>query len=79
MADQNTDADAKLKKLGHHLRLGWEKRPLDTEKNLETVRGAVKEQWQKERQEALAKPAPQSPAPDKTKGKEVEPPEPDLG
>lgn len=76
MPEQNTDAEAKLKKLGHHLRLGWEKRPVDTEKTLEAVRGAVKDQWQKERQEALAKPAPQPPAQDKNKGKDIEPPEP---
>jgi hypothetical protein len=80
MANQNTtNAEAKLTKLGQQLRLGWEKRPMDTEKNLETVRNAVKQQWQKERQETLAKPAPQAPAPDKAKGKDVEPPEPDLG
>ena len=76
MADENKDAEAKLEKLGHHLRLGWEKLPLDTDKNLKTVRAAVKEQWQKERQEALDKPSPPPPTPDKTKGKEVEPPEP---
>ncbi len=75
MPDQNTDAEAKLTKLGHHLRLGWEKQPIDTEKNLETVRGAVREQWQKERSEALAKPATPPPAQDK--GREVEPLEPD--
>jgi hypothetical protein len=34
--------------------LGWEQQPVDTEKNLTTVRGAVREQWQKEREEKLA-------------------------
>jgi len=73
MPDQNIDAEAKLKKLGHHLRLGWAKQPIDTEKNLETVRGAVREQWHKERNEALAK--PDAPSPEKAKDRQ--PPEPD--
>jgi hypothetical protein len=67
--------DAKFKKLGHHVRLGWEKQEIDTDKNIATAKGAVKEQWQKEREEAKAKPAPKPPEPDK--GKEIEPPEPD--
>ena len=29
------------------LALGWEQQPVDTEKNLTTVRGAVREQWQR--------------------------------
>jgi hypothetical protein len=75
MPDQNTDAEAKLKKLGHHLRLGWQKQQVTSEKSLETVRGAVREQWQKEREEKLAEP----PAPDATREKGREPEEPDLG
>jgi len=70
---QQATLDAKLKKLGHHVRLGWEQQPIDTEKNLATVRGAVREQWQKEREEKLAKP----PAPNLDKTKEQEPPEPE--
>jgi hypothetical protein len=70
------DLDAKFKKLGHHVRLGWEKQEIDTDKNIATAKAAVKEQWQKEREEYLAKPAP-TPEPEKTKGKEIEPPEPD--
>jgi hypothetical protein len=77
MSNQNNDAEAKLQKLGHHLRLGWDKQPMDTEKNQAIVREAVKEQWQKERTENLTKPATPSPAPEKSK--EAEPPEPDLG
>ncbi len=77
MPNQNNDAEAKLQKLGHHLRLGWEKVPLDTEKNQATVREAVKEQWQKERTENLTKPPTPPPAPDK--GKKIEPPEPEIG
>lgn len=57
--------------------MGWEKQTIDSEKNLATVRGAVREQWQKERQENLKKPAPTpEPGQDKTKGREIEPPEP---
>ena len=74
--------DAKFKKLGHQVRLGWEKQAIDTEKNLATAKGAVIEQWQQEREEARARPAPKPPEPDQTKGKGIEPPEPeepDLG
>jgi hypothetical protein len=74
-----TGLDAKFKKLGHHVRLGWEKQEIDTDKNIATAKAAVKEQWQKEREESLAKPAPTTPEPEKTKGKDIEPPEPDMG
>lgn len=67
--------DAKFKKLGHHVRLGWEKQAIDTEKNIATAKGAVREQWQKERAEAKAKPAPKPPEPNK--GKDIEPPDRD--
>ena len=73
MPDQNNDAEAKLKKLGHHLRSGWAKQQVPSEKSLETVRGAVREQWQKEREETRDKPA--APTPEKTK--ERQPPEPE--
>jgi hypothetical protein len=75
ISDQPPEAalDASFKKLGHHVRLGWEKQEIDTDKNIATAQEAVKEQWQKEREEAKAKPA----EPDTTKGKEIEPPEPD--
>jgi hypothetical protein len=53
--------------------LGWEHQPTDTGENLAIVRGAVREQWQKEREAILAKP----PAPDLGKAEEQEPPEPE--
>lgn len=65
--------DRDFKKLGHHVRLGWEKQEIDTDKNIATAKDAVREQWQKEREEAKAKPA----EPGQTKAKEIEPPEPD--
>ena len=73
--DAQADLDAKFKKLGHHVRLGWEKAEIDTDKNIATAKGAVKEQWQKEREEAKTKPAPTEP--DRAKDKEIEPPEPE--
>ena len=53
MADDNSDAEAKLKKLGEHIWHQWEnaKLPALTEKELDEVRKAVQEQW---RQEELA-------------------------
>ena len=75
---QEAALDQDLKKLGHHVRLGWEKQEIDTDKNIATAKDAVKEQWQKERTENLAKPpAPSEPEANKTKGKDIEPPEPD--
>ena len=47
MADENTDAGAKLQKLGQRLRAGLAKQSV-TERSLETVRGAVREQWEQE-------------------------------
>jgi hypothetical protein len=44
-------------KLGRQVGLGWEKQEIDTDKNIATAKGAVKEQWQKEREEAKAKPS----------------------
>ena len=75
MENQNTDAEAKLKKLGHHVRLGWAKQEVVSDKNLETVRGAVREQWQKEQAVKPAKATEPSPVKDKPR----EPEEPDLG
>ena len=72
---QEAALDAKFKKLGHHVRLGWEKQAIDTEKNIATAKGAVREQWQKEREETKAKPAPKPP--EQSKDKNIEPPEPE--
>jgi hypothetical protein len=59
MPKQNPDAEAALKKLGHRLRLGWAKEHPIQDKNLESVKGTVREQWEKEQvREPKTKPAP---------------------
>ena len=73
MPNKHTDAEAALKKLGHHLRLGWEKKHPVSDKSLESVKNTVREQWEKEQvTERPSKPAP-APAKDKSR----KPPEPD--
>ena len=72
MADQDTDAGAKLQKLGQRLRAGLAKQPV-AEKSLETIKGAVREQWE---QEQAAK-RDLKPAPDEPKGPQRQPDEPD--
>ena len=72
MPNQNTDAEAKLQKLGQRLRAGHAKQhPMQ---NLDTVRAAVREQYQQEqkaeRRKTIASPTPK---------KEREPKEPDQG
>ena len=72
MPDKTTDAAAKLEKLGQRVRAGNEKQ--HPAQNLDTVRSAVREQYEQE-QEAkrtrAAEPEPPSPT------KEREPDEPD--
>lgn len=51
MADQNTDAEDKLKKLGERVREGWMQENPTTEKQLESVRDTIREDWEKERAE----------------------------
>jgi hypothetical protein len=73
MPNKNTDAEAALKKLGHHLRLGWAKKHPVSDKSLESVKNTVREQWEKEQvTERPSKPA-QRPA----KEQQRKPPEPD--
>ena len=70
MPDQNTDAEAKLEKLGQRVRAGFAKQ--HPAQNLETVRGAVREQYEQEQEAKRGKPAtPPGPA------KERQPKEPD--
>ena len=67
MPNKNTDAEAALKKLGHHLRLGWAKKHPVSDKSLESVKNTVREQWEKEQvTERGSKPAP-APAKDKSR------------
>lgn len=75
MPGQEATLDAKFKKLGHHIRMGWEKQEIDTTKNLATAKAAVREQWEKERELAKAEPAPEATEPEP--GKDMEPPEPE--
>ena len=73
MPNQNTDAEAALKKLGHRLRLGWAKKHPISDKSLESVKNTVREQWEQEQTASRAtKPAP---SPEKDRG--PKPPEPE--
>jgi len=74
MPNKHTDAEAALKKLGQHLRLGWAKKHPIPDKSLESVKATVREQWEQEQTTSRAsKPAP---SPDKDRG--PKPPEPGL-
>lgn len=73
MADQSTEAAAKLEKLGAHLRQAVAAQHPTQEQDIQTALGAVREQWEQE-QEALRH---KKPAPGKTPGREPEPPEAD--
>ncbi len=75
MPKQNPEIETQLKKLGDHLRKGWAKQHTPSEKNLQVVRDAVREQWQKEREQVREKEAAPAPEPEKTQ--EREPDEPD--
>lgn len=52
MPDQNRDPDAALRKLGHHVRLGWKKTNPTPDKTLESIRKVIREKW--DRKEARA-------------------------
>lgn len=73
MPNDNTDAQAKLKKLGERVRSGWSKKHPMPEQSLETVRQTVREEWEREQAAKEVKPT----APDVTKTRKPEPPEPE--
>jgi hypothetical protein len=73
MPKQNTDAEAALKKLGHHLRLGWAKKHPVSDKSLESVKNTVREQWEKE--QVTERPSKPAPAPAKDKSRKPEGPD----
>ena len=73
MPDQNTDAEAALKKLGDQLRLGWAKKHPVSDKSLESVKNTVREQWEQEQTASRSS----KPAPSPTKDRKPKPPEPD--
>jgi len=66
MADQSTDAAAKLQELGARLRAGFAKQ--HPAQHLQTVCGAVRQQWEMEQRTKRAKSA-SPPTPPKSKGK----------
>ena len=72
MPKQNPDAEAALKKLGHHLRLGWAKKHPVSDKNLESVKNTVREQWEQE--QTASRTSKTAPSPEKDRG--PKPPEP---
>ena len=76
MPDENTDAAAKLKKLGQRVRDGWAKQHPMPEQSRETVRQTVREEWEREQAAKRGKHI----APDATKPRTTpKPPEPDQG
>ena len=75
MPEQNTDAEAKLKKLGQRLRQGWAKQHPVPQQSIDTVRDAVRQEW--EREQAVAQRTTGRQGPPKTRGRK--PDEPDQG
>ena len=73
MPNKHTDAEAALKKLGDHLRLGWAKKHPVSDKSLESVKNTVREQWEQEQTASRSS----KPAPSPTKDRKPKPPEPD--
>src|SRR5258708_1148150 len=47
-ADDNSETEAQLRKLGERIREGWGKLPRVTEEQKDQVRKSVREQWEKE-------------------------------
>ena len=73
MPKQNPDAELALHKLGQRIRDGWAKKHAITDKSLETVKNAVREQYEQEQAAEREK----KPAPDAGKEPERQPPEPE--
>ena len=73
MPDENTDAAAKLKKLGQRVRDGWAKQNPMPEKSIQTVRQTVRVEWEREQAAKRGKRI----APELTKPRDRKPPEPD--
>ena len=67
--------EEKLKKLGHHLRIGWAKKHPVENKDLESVKGIVREKWEKE--QVTERPSKPAPAPAKDKSRKPEEPDRD--
>lgn len=73
MADQNTEAAAKLEKLGARLRQAVAAQHPTQERDIQTALEAVREQWEQEQEAQRLK----KPTPSKTQEREPEPPEAD--
>jgi hypothetical protein len=73
MPKPNPDAELALHKLGQRIRDGYAKKHPIPDKSLETVKNAVREQYE---QEQIAE-REKKPAPDAGKERERQPPEPD--
>lgn len=71
MPNEKTDAEVKMEKLGQRLRAGWAAQHPADDRGLESVRGAIREQWERE-QEARGKEPPCASGP---KPHQPEPPE----
>ena len=72
MPNDNTDAEAKLKKLGERVRNGWSKKHPMPEQSLETVRQTVREEWERDQTSTRGKPSAT-----RTKTRDQKPPEPE--
>jgi hypothetical protein len=75
MAKPNPDAELALHKLGQRIREGYAKKHPTPDKNLETVKDAVREQYEQEQKAEREK----RPAPEAEKEQQQQPPEPDHG
>ena len=73
MPKQNPDAELALHKLGQRIRDGWAKKNAISDKSLETVKNAVREQYEQEQAAEREK----KHAPNAAKEQERQPPEPE--
>ena len=74
MPKQNPDAEAALRKLGQRVRQGHATQHPVSDKSLQTVRDAIREQYEQEQKIAREDAAKQSPTRDKSR----QPEEPDA-
>ena len=72
MPDEKSNAEDKLRKLGQRVREGWAKKHPTSEKQIQIIRGVIREDWEKEQKEKRLAATRRKPA----KSKEAEPPEP---
>jgi hypothetical protein len=75
MPKQSPDAELALHKLGQRIREGWAKKHAISDKSLETVKNAVREQYEQEQTAEREK----KPSPEAEKEPRRQPEEPDQG